>query len=416
MRWAMGQQPASLTSSRRPRRIRSLVVAHTAPWPADSGGKIRLDMAVRGLARVGDVDVFAFDWEGTSQPIEVVHRYGHSKRARPNVKGVLGRARWLLTGRQPMELTNLRLEDTRPAFERFVAGQSYDFVWFSLPSTYAALGDLVDAPAVLDCHDLEHYKHAARERHVRPSLDDLRAAGARLSNRVNIGRWRRYYEQVHREVARICVCSTIDADRLGLPGLAVIPNGFPRPERPAGDAARDAESPTLIFPGTMTYGPNVDAASYLVEEIAPVLLAKDPAVRVRIVGRTDERVQALDRPPEIEVTGQVPDMAAELARADVVVVPIRFGSGTRLKILEAFAHRLPVVSTRLGAEGLDVVHEQHALVADEPEEFAQACLRVLGDPDLAHRLVEAGELLFLELYDSEALEERVADLALEVAR
>jgi polysaccharide biosynthesis protein PslH len=405
-----------LTSSRASRPVRSLVVAHTAPWPADSGGKIRLDMAVRGLARAGDVDVFAFDWEGTSTPIDLVHRYGHAKRARPNVKGALGRARWLVAGRQPLELTNLRVEDTRPAFERFVAGQSYDFVWFSLPPTYAVLGELVDAPAVLDCHDLEHYKHAARERHVRPTLDDLRAAGARFSNTVNIRRWRRYYERVHREVARICVCSTIDAERLALPGLAVIPNGFPRPERPAGDAARGAAPPTLVFPGTMTYGPNVDAASYLAQEIVPVLLAKDPAVRVRLVGRADERVQALHRPPEIEVTGQVPDMATELARADVVVVPIRFGSGTRLKVLEAFAHRLPVVSTRLGAEGLGVVHDEHALLADDPEEFAEACLRVIGDPDLARRLVDAGEQLFLSRYGSEALEERIAALAREVAR
>ena len=83
------------------------------------------------------------------------------------------------------------------------------------------------------------------------------------------------------------------------------------------------------------------------------------------------------------VVGQVPDIDTELARADVVLVPIRFGSGTRLKILEAFAHRIPVVSTSLGAEGLDAVDEHHLLIADTPNAIAAACARLLEDEDCA---------------------------------
>ncbi len=91
------------------------------------------------------------------------------------------------------------------------------------------------------------------------------------------------------------------------------------------------------------------------------------------------------------VVGRVPDMATELARADVVVVPVRFGSGTRLKILEAFAHRVPVVSTTIGAEGLGVEDRTHLLIADRPEEFADAIYRLRSSPTLHRRIVDAAE-------------------------
>jgi glycosyltransferase involved in cell wall biosynthesis len=95
-------------------------------------------------------------------------------------------------------------------------------------------------------------------------------------------------------------------------------------------------------------------------------------------------------------------MRPELERADLCVVPVRYGSGTRLKILEAFAHRIPVVSTTVGAEGLDVEHGVHLMIADGADEFAVACERVLTDSDLRGQLVDAAEQRYLECYDSPA--------------
>ena len=91
-------------------------------------------------------------------------------------------------------------------------------------------------------------------------------------------------------------------------------------------------------------------------------------------------------------------MDPELARADLVVVPVRYGSGTRVKILEAFAHRIPVVSTTIGAEGLGAADGVHLLVADDPDAFADRCARLLTDGDLRERLVDAAEQLFEERY------------------
>jgi glycosyltransferase involved in cell wall biosynthesis len=105
----------------------------------------------------------------------------------------------------------------------------------------------------------------------------------------------------------------------------------------------------------------------------------------------------------------------ELARASVAVVPIRYGSGTRIKILESFAHRVPVVSTTLGAEGLDVEDNVHLLLADDPEEFAAATVRLLGDPTLRVRLTEAARAYYLERFDGRAADMQVRRILQEVA-
>ena len=103
-------------------------------------------------------------------------------------------------------------------------------------------------------------------------------------------------------------------------------------------------------------------------------------------------------------------MSSELARASVAVVPIRYGGGTRVKILESFAHRVPVVSTTLGAEGLDVQDDVHLLLADDPDEFAAATVRLIGDPALRTRIADKAEKLYLDRYDGRAADEGIRRL------
>jgi len=124
---------------------------------------------------------------------------------------------------------------------------------------------------------------------------------------------------------------------------------------------------------------------------------------------------SLDDRPAVTLVGQVPDMADELAVADLVVVPLRFGSGTRLKVLEAFAHRIPVVSTTLGAEGLGVEDGVHLLLADTSDGLAEACARLLDDEGLRQRLVERAHDLFRLHFTDEVVGAQVAELARRVA-
>jgi glycosyltransferase involved in cell wall biosynthesis len=171
----------------------------------------------------------------------------------------------------------------------------------------------------------------------------------------------------------------------------------------------------VLFQATFDYTPNVDAAEWLVTEVAPRLRARLPGVEVRLVGTPVPGVQRHHRPPAITVVGTVPAMETELERADIAVVPIRYGSGTRLKILESFAHRVPVVSTTVGAEGLQVVHGVHLLLADDPEAFAAACERLLTETDLRTQLVDAAEELYLERYERSTARVRIEALVREVA-
>jgi glycosyltransferase involved in cell wall biosynthesis len=140
-----------------------------------------------------------------------------------------------------------------------------------------------------------------------------------------------------------------------------------------------------------------------------------PDVRIRLVGVTTPALAELADPPAVTFAGQVEDIGAELAHADLVVVPIRFGSGTRVKVIEAFAHRVPVVSTTLGAEGLGAVDGEHLLIADGAEDLARACARLLGDDSLRARLVDAAYELFLTDLQRDRAMESVRGVAREAA-
>ena len=132
---------------------------------------------------------------------------------------------------------------------------------------------------------------------------------------------------------------------------------------------------------------------------------------VRIVGEAPAAVQALGNEPNVTVTGFVEDLGAELAAADVAVVPLRRGTGTRLKILEAFAHAIPVVSTKVGAAGLDVIDGEHLLLADTGDDFADACQRLARHDALRLRMTTAASELVEAQYDWRRIEDQIAGLA-----
>ena len=150
-------------------------------------------------------------------------------------------------------------------------------------------------------------------------------------------------------------------------------------------------TPTLVFVGSMDWYANVDAVEYFMDEVWPRVRECLPTARVKIVGRNPpEKIQRLHAPSAgIEVTGTVPDVRPFMRQAHAMIVPLRIGGGTRLKVFEAMAAGVPIISTSIGAEGLEVEDGRHLLLADNPADFAEAVLKLIGDPDLANRLAEA---------------------------
>ena len=160
----------------------------------------------------------------------------------------------------------------------------------------------------------------------------------------------------------------------------------------------------------MKYEPNSDGACWFAETAFRLVRQRFPGARFRVVGAPSHEVQALSRFEGVEVAGHVASMRSELEGADMAIVPIRFGADTRIKILESFAYGVPVVSTSVGAEGLEVQSGRELLIADDPTGLAAACIRVLEQPRLAEALADAGRRTWYDHYRWHAIRTNLAEI------
>jgi glycosyltransferase involved in cell wall biosynthesis len=199
--------------------------------------------------------------------------------------------------------------------------------------------------------------------------------------------------------------------RTALPRLtvSVIPNGVDtrrlRPFPPS------EEGPRLLFVGNLAYRPNVQAALELCTTILPLIRRQAPEVRLEIVGPDPPRsLLRAARSRAVEVRGSLSDLEPSYRRATVSVVPLRAAGGTRLKILESMAYGRPVVSTTVGCEGLAFTGGRELLVADEPADFADKTLSLLGDEGMREALAARARKAVEESYDWDAIAERLLAL------
>jgi polysaccharide biosynthesis protein PslH len=180
----------------------------------------------------------------------------------------------------------------------------------------------------------------------------------------------------------------------------VVPNGvdtdYYRRER-----ANGAPRANLLFTGTMDFRPNVDAVRWFASDILPRLSFQRRDVKLYVVGRAPSRpvLRLAGKSRDVVVTGAVEDVRPYFRQSSVFVVPMRMGGGVRLKLLEALAMGLPVVSTAMGAEGTGLVGGRDVLLADNPERFAREVLRLLEDPQLRDRLAVEGRRVAEERFD-----------------
>lgn len=232
----------------------------------------------------------------------------------------------------------------------------------------------------------------------------LRRPGAWAGAAYSFLQWlklRRYEREACRAADHVLVVS--EADRQGLlalaPGLptTVVPNGvdtssfsFPRRCPPGAE---------LVFTGTMDFRPNVDAMTWFCTQILPRIRREVPQAHLSIVGRSPSPAVRALAGASIVVTGEVDDIRPYLAAASVYVVPLRFGGGTRFKVLEALAAGVFTVSTRFGTEGIAVAHQRELLLADDANTFAHEVVRLLREPELGDRLAQAGRTLVERDFD-----------------
>ncbi len=407
--------------------MKTLVVAEQYPWPARDGYRQRLHHLVAGLARAGEVEVLALHRQGTAAPAE------------PEVPGVEARAvpvggepgirewgrRWI-RGDMPRRMLAPDWTSLGDELERRCASGGIDLVWFSHVDTWWGIHERVDRlPAILDFDNLEHLALRLRRR-IPPRFPPGSGPAQRASV---VGRWvvsrafdvvdERRFDRLQRRAAasvdRVVVCSELDRQRSGVANAVVVPNGCDAPEDPVLDrTSLRGEVPTFLFVGALDYEPNTEAVEWFVREVLPALRAAVPDARVRIVGRGADLVAWVAGADGVDLVGAVDDLDVELRRADVSIVPIRVGAGTRLKVVEALANRLPLVTTTVGCEGIDLTDGVDARIEDDAAGFAAACAQLATDGALRQRLADAGAGLFARRYDWELVEGQVSELAREV--
>jgi hypothetical protein len=226
----------------------------------------------------------------------------------------------------------------------------------------------------------------------------------RALHRLDAAKAHRLEKALVRHYDLTTACSLEDATAIG-PGVVVVPNGveldLPLTPVPA--------APRILLPGTLNFAPNVDGALWFTDAVLPLVRAERPDVSLQVVGRDpDPSVLALDERPEVEVHADVPSMEPFVRDARVIVVPLRVGTGTRLKALEGLAARRPVAGTVIGLEGLGLTDGVDAMVADDPPALATRIVRLLDDDALAARMGAAGRALVEERFGWERIGPRFA--------
>jgi sugar transferase (PEP-CTERM/EpsH1 system associated) len=380
--------------------VRILALSTAVPFPPDDGGRMRVYELLSGLAKEHDVELLTLTGGSDEEHDGARALAGEGVAVHPvphRSRGGVGAAGSLLRGRSVHGSAFRSRRFGQQLRDRLTRG-GVDVVQCEFSSMAGYRADHDRVPWVLDAHNIEFRISARLAVTARGPLAPLYRTYARREAR------HRQAEEVRdwRRMDHIVAVSRLDRDTIGelapdVP-VTVVPNcidaqRFHRSPRPLGDQVG------AVFVGKMDYRPNVDAVTWFVDAVLPLVRAVVPGFGLTIVGRDPvPRVRALARHPGVLVVGRVDDTVPYLHGAALTVVPLRAGSGSRLKVLEAMATGTPVVSTTLGVEGLDVEPGRHVLVADRPIELADTIVDLLGDPAQRARLADAARDLVEQRY------------------
>jgi polysaccharide biosynthesis protein PslH len=370
----------------------ALLLAPETPYPLAGGGALRTASLLHHLVRHYDTDLIVFRQPGAPDPARDLPpglvRHLTTIDLPPNSRTTLARAARnasRIARRMPPLVDRFAGFDAEIA--RAVENRTYDVAvveHFWCAPYWRQL-----APAsrrtVLDLHNIESILH----RRCAETEGRTEAVAHAVFERASRDLEREWLPRVDTILATSRDDVALIHDLAPAVRTIVYPNALPPIPRPP-----HADEETLVFSGNMEYHPNRAAVRFFRTAIWPILRERHPRLTWRLIGKNPESVRSFTGgDPRIQVLGAVPDAVVELARGRVAVVPLLAGSGTRLKILEAWAAGLPVVSTSIGAEGLGARDGEHLLIADGAPAFAEAVSRLLTCSSLRAALGNAGRLL-----------------------
>ena len=380
--------------------MRTLMLSPEAPYPLHGGGAYRTASLLHYLARISETDLILFSESGSpallppglvrDQQVICLPRNSNTSFAR-----YLRNARRAFLGIPPL-VDRLRGFDTQ--LERMAAGKQYEIgvIEHFWCAPYVELLSRFCGKVVLDLHNVESVLHERCATFSHGAVKAGHRRFAQASRKLEIELLPRFS----------LVLTPSETDAQTIRGIApqtrveVYPNAFPLVPIPG---PIEKKRPAVIFSANFEYHPNIDAVEFLASEIWPEVRRRHPELILRLVGRGDAAIRRLVKPGAgIEITGPIEDAFAEIAQGTIVIAPLRAGSGTRLKIIEAWAAARPVVATPLAAEGLDARHGENLLLASTALEIASAVDWLLAEPTLGKRLGAAGRSTFECSYSWEA--------------
>src|SRR6516164_8511388 len=377
-----------------------LSILHVSPMPASPprfGAQVRMHGLMTELARRHDLTaVMLVDNEFDAEECwKTMQAYCRDVVLVPKPYVGEGLAKRLL---QLQALASMPA--MQRALDRVLRAERFDLV--NLEFSFLGECNLRQAPRNERLPRLVVASHNIDYELARQYARDVRSLAHRLYAGVNWRKLQREELGTYRDADGVYLCSAEDERRLldEIPGArtAVIPNAAdvdyykPRPTDPPPGGR------TVLFFGLLSYAPNVDGVMHFVQKIWPRVVEAHPEARFKIIGGRPPRSLQLLAGPRVELTGFVPDLRPHLAAAAAVVVPLRLGGGTRLKVVEAMAMGKAIVSTALGSEGIEAIRGRDLLIEDQPEAFADALNRLLDDPELAARIGQSARSLAVERY------------------
>lgn len=380
--------------------------------PVDTGGKIRSYNILRHLARTNKVTLLSY-YGGKKDP-------AYETEIQRELPGAQTIATAALDGnalaqfvdyllrvfqRAPFAVSKFTHPSVRRALTELLSAKQFDVVVCDFLSASLNFPEVLPIPAVLFQHNVETAlwrRMASTERNP----------AKRLAYQIEAAKMSRYEQRTLGRFHHIIAVSDHDRHEMlaMTPGcdISVVPTGVDTKKYPVAQPAT-ANPPRIVFTGSMDWEPNLDAVAYFCEDIFPQVRSEFPSALFQIVGRNPHpRVKQLAS-EHVEVTGTVPSVADYLHDATLVVVPLRIGGGTRLKIFEAMAMGKAVISTSIGAEGLGVTSGRDLVLADDPAGFAEAIISLIRDAGLRQRYELAAAKLAAQ-YDWSNIVQRFADV------
>jgi len=390
---------------------RILFLSRWFPYPPDNGSKIRIYNLLRGLAQEHEVTLLSFTDEPDVGPdVPALRALCRDVQVMPGkpFEPQSQRARLGFLSLTPRSVVDTFSPEMEHRIEQTLSTRDYDLVIASEFATASYGRSLRGLPALFEDPELgvlyEQFAHATS------AWRRFRYGMTWVKQRHYLARLLRYF--------RAC---TVVSERerrllfLAVPNyqpIEVIPNCINLADC---DGVHEvAQVNTMIFTGSFRYFANHDAMTWFLREVYSRIQAQVPDIHLTITG--DHANLPLPEAENVTLTGFVDDVRPLIASCWISVVPIWRGGGTRLKILEAMALRTPVVSTSKGVEGLDAQHNDHLLIADTPQAFTEAVIRLLKEPGLRQRLADNAYQLVREKYDWAVVMPRFLNLVERVAR